>query len=64
MESLIETLRDILGVPEFWVRMTTNNNTGYTYQWDYGAMLEYTIAGILVCVVVSSVFKFLRCLMR
>lgn len=64
METLIETLRDILGTPVFWDRMTTNNNQGYTYQWDYGAMIEYAIAGILICVVVSSVFKFLRCLLK
>ena len=63
METLIETLRDILGEPVFWNQFTTNNSYN-TWQWDYGAMLEYSIAGILVCVVVSSVFKFLRCLLK
>ena len=63
METLIETLRDILGEPVFWNQFTTNNSYN-TWQWDYGAMLEYAVAGILVCVVVSSVFKFLRCLLK
>lgn len=64
MNTLIESLREIIGVPDFWVRMEANNNNGYTLQWDYGAMLEYMVAGILICVVVSSVFKFLRCLLK
>lgn len=64
MNTLIESLRDIIGVPDFWVQMETNNNYGNSWQWDYGAMLEYMLAGILICVVVSSVFKFLRCLLK
>lgn len=64
MNDLISSLKEIIGNPEFWVQMPTNNNYGNTWQWDYGAMLEYAFAGILVCVVVSSVFKFLRCLLK
>lgn len=60
MENLITSLREILGTPDFWVQMETNNNYGNTWQWDYGAMLEYMIAGILLCIVVSSIFKFIR----
>lgn len=56
MENLIDALRDIIGTPDFYVKL--GNSTNYT--WDYGAMLEYMIAGILVCIVVSSVFKFIR----
>lgn len=59
MENLIEALRDIIGTPEFWREFETNNNYN-TWQWDYGAMLEYMIAGILVCITVSAVFKFIR----
>ena len=59
MNTLIETLREIIGVPDFYIE---GNN--YSSTWDYGAMIEYMIAGILVCVVVCSVFKFLRCLMK
>lgn len=61
--SLIETLREIIGTPTFWNEFETNNNYN-SWQWDYGAMLEYMIAGILLCVVVGSVFKFLRCLLK
>lgn len=64
MNTLIDTLRDILGAPDFWVQLPTNNSYGNSYQWDYGAMIEYAVAGILICVVVSSVFKFLRCLLK
>ena len=60
MNTLIDTLRDIIGTPEFYVKL--GNQTNYT--WDYGAMIEYMIAGIIVCVVISSVFKFLRCLLK
>lgn len=60
MNTLIDTLREIIGTPDFYKQMTSSTN----YTWDYGAMLEYMIAGILVCIVVSSVFKFLRCLLK
>lgn len=56
MQTVLEALREILGVPEFYVKL--GNATNYT--WDYGAMIEYAIAGILVIVVVSSVFKILK----
>lgn len=60
METLIETLRDIIGTPNFYVRLGGSTN----YSWDYGAMIEYMFAGVLVCIVVGSVFKFLRCLLK
>lgn len=56
MQTVIDALRDIIGVPEFYVRLGNATN----YSWDYGAMIEYAIAGILVIVVVSSVFKILK----
>lgn len=56
MQTVIDALREIIGMPEFYVRL--GNATNYT--WDYGAMIEYAIAGILVIVVVSSVFKILK----
>lgn len=60
MNDLISTLRDILGTPDFYIEGTSS----YSGTWDYGAMLEYMIAGILLCIVVGSVFKFLRVLLR
>lgn len=56
MQTIINALREIIGIPEFYVKL--GNATNYT--WDYGAMIEYAIAGILVIVVVSSVFKILK----
>lgn len=55
MQTVIDALRDILGTPDFYIE---GNN--YSSTWDYGAMIEYAIAGILVIVVVSSVFKILK----
>lgn len=53
--SLIESLREIIGTPDFYIE-----NGNYSGSWDYGAMLEYAFCGILVCVVVISVFKLVR----
>lgn len=60
METLINTVREILGTPEFYVKLGTSTN----YSWDYGAMLEYSICGIILCVTIVSAFKFLRALMK
>lgn len=59
MNTIISQLRDIIGVPEFYI-----NNGNYNSTWDYGAMLEYMIAGVIVCIVISSVFKFIRMLLQ
>ena len=42
MQTVIDALRDILGTPDFYIE---GNN--YSSTWDYGAMIEYAIAGIL-----------------
>lgn len=56
MDTLINALRSVIGEPDFYKQMT--NTSSYT--WDYGAMMEYMIAGLLLLVVVSSIFKFLH----
>lgn len=56
MTTVIEALRDIIGAPEFYTRLGSQQN----YTWDYGAMLEYAIAGMVVLIVVGSVFKMIR----
>lgn len=56
LTNLIEALREVLGEPEFYVRLANQTN----YNWDYGAMLEYMCATVVLCIVISSVFKFLR----
>lgn len=60
MKSLLDTIREVLGTPDFYVKLGTS--TGYS--WDYGAMLEYAMCGIILCVVIISAFKFLRQLMK
>lgn len=45
-------LREILGTPDFYIE-----GSGYSSSWDYGAMLEYTIAGLLLLVVIVFTFK-------
>lgn len=50
MLSIIESLREIIGQPQFY------NSQGVI---DYGAVTEYFICGILVCIVTASIFKFL-----
>lgn len=56
MDTLLNALRSILGEPDFYKQMTNTSN----YTWDYGAMIEYIIGGLLLLVVVSSIFKFLH----
>lgn len=53
MQTIIEALREIIGTPDFYVRLGGATN----YSWDYGAMIEYFGALLLVLIVVASVFK-------
>lgn len=64
MENIISKIRDVLGIPNFYHLMPNGSGTQQTYQWDYGAMLEYLIAGVLFALVIGSVFKFLRTLVK
>lgn len=54
MQTIINALRDILGTPSFQIQ------SGTDIIWDYGAMLEYAIAGILLCTCVSYVFRLVK----
>lgn len=56
MNTIIDALREFLGEPDFYKQLTSSTN----YTWDYGAMLEYVLAGMLLLIVVGSVFKILR----
>lgn len=57
MQSIVQALRDYLGtVDGWWAQFTTNNNYN-NWQWDYGQMFEYFFAGVLLCIVVSYVFR-------
>lgn len=60
MQTVIEALRSILGTPDFYKVMS-----GYDkYTWDYGAMIEYFVASLILLIVISSVFKFLMKLFK
>lgn len=54
MQTVIEALRDILGEPAFY-----DSGAGYSGSYDYGLMLEYFVGAVVLCVVISSVFRFL-----
>ena len=53
MQTVIEALREIIGVPEFYVKLGSQTN----YTWDYGAMIEYFVAALILMIVISSVFR-------
>lgn len=54
MNTVIEALRAILGEPSFY-----DSGSGYSGSWDYGLMIEYFVGAVILCIVVSSVFRFL-----
>lgn len=54
MKTILEALRDILGVADFYIE-----NGGYSGSWDYGAMIEYFVAALILCIVITSIFRFL-----
>lgn len=55
MNTVIEALRQILGNPDFYI-----TNGSYNGSWDYGAMIEYMVGAMILCIVVSSVFRLIR----
>lgn len=54
MTTILEALRNIIGIPDFYLE-----GSGYSGSWDYGAMIEYFVAALILCIVVGSVFRFL-----
>ena len=56
MQTLINALRDVLGTPDFYNRLEGQTN----YTWDYGAMIEYMVAAMILMVVVSYVFRMIK----
>lgn len=53
MNTIIDAMRDIIGTPDFYKRLTDTSN----YTWDYGAMIEYFVACLILLIVIGSVFK-------
>lgn len=61
MTDLISYLQELIGSADgFW--HTFQNNNSSSYNWDYGMLFQYFIAGVIVCIIISNVFKFLRAL--
>ena len=62
VQTIIKALRDIIGISSdtFYHAFQSGSGSYNNYTWDYGAMLEYAVAGMIVLVVISSVFKMLR----
>lgn len=54
MQNLLSALRSVLGTPDFYVQ-----NGNYSGNWNYDLMLEYLVGAIILCVVITSVFRFL-----
>ena len=55
MSTILEALRDIIGTADFYIE-----NGNYSGTWDYGAMIEYLLAGLVLLVVISNIFKFIH----
>lgn len=53
MNTIIEGLRQILGSPDFYI--TDGSLAG---SWNYGAMIEYFVGAVILCIVVASIFRF------
>ena len=49
MNNLIDTIRDVIGVPVFY--------SDTLMDWNYGSMLEYVFCGVLLVIVVTFSFK-------
>ena len=64
MTNIIDYLRELLGNTDgFWHTFESNNNYN-TWNWDYGLLFEYFVAGVILCVVIANVFKFFRALLN
>lgn len=54
MQTILQSLRQILGTPDFY-----ETSSGYSGNWNYDLMIEYFVGAVILCIVISSVFKFL-----
>lgn len=60
LTDLISYLRELIGSTSgFWHNFEGSGSYN-SYNWDYGLLFEYFVAGVIVCVVIVQVFKFLR----
>lgn len=54
MQNIIQALRNVVGNADFYIQ-----NGNYSGTWDYGAMIEYFCAVVILCICVTSVFRFI-----
>lgn len=54
MTTILEALRNILGEADFYQVLSGSN-----YSWNYGAMIEYFVGALVLCITISSVFRLL-----
>lgn len=54
MQTIIQSLRQIVGSADFYI-----SNGNYSGTWDYGAMIEYFCAVVILTICITSVFRFL-----
>ena len=59
-DTLINAIRQIIGQPDFYHVISGSDKL----TWDYGAMIEYFVAALVLLICVSSVFRFLRLLIK
>lgn len=55
MQTIIDVMRELIGEPDFYVKLGSSTN----YSWDYGAMIEYFFAGMILLVTIAAVLKFI-----
>lgn len=60
MDTVISVLRSIVGDTSGFWHAFEGNGSYNSYAWDYGLMLEYAMACILLLTVVNWVFRLLR----
>ena len=58
METVLTYVRQVLGEADFYKQLGTMSS----YTWDYAAMIEYVVAALLLLIVVSNIFRFIRML--
>lgn len=56
MDPIINALREILGTPDFYVEGSGSYSSNY---WDYAAMMEYFFAGLILCIAICGIFRFI-----
>ena len=59
MKSVLQALREIIGTADFYIE-----NGNYSGTWDYGAMIEYIVAALVLLVTISSIFRFIGKLIK